>query len=65
MLLIDFLIKNIYKIKNTNNKMSSGFITESEIEEAKKLRQEEWDAVRKPEDPLMVDCFTKCYFLLN
>ncbi|XP_003747249.1 PSME3-interacting protein [Galendromus occidentalis] len=29
----------------------SKFVTESEVEEAKKKRQEEWDRVRKPEDP--------------
>lgn len=32
--------------------MSSGFVTETEIAEAKKKRQEEWDKVRKPDDPL-------------
>lgn len=32
--------------------MSSGFITESEIEAKKLTRQAEWDKVRKPEDPL-------------
>ena len=31
--------------------MSSGFVTESEIEAAKKARQEEWERVRKPDDP--------------
>jgi len=31
--------------------MSSGFVTEAEIEEKKLKRQEEWDLVRKPEDP--------------
>lgn len=31
--------------------MSSGFITESEIAEAKRVRQEEWDKVRNKEDP--------------
>lgn len=31
--------------------MSSGFITESEIAEAKRARQEEWDKVRNKEDP--------------
>lgn len=34
--------------------MSSGFITEKEVEEAKRIRQEEWDKVRKPEDPEQV-----------
>ena len=31
--------------------MSSGFVTEKEIDEQKKARQEEWERVRKPEDP--------------
>ena len=31
--------------------MSSGFVTEQEINEKKKVRQEEWDRVRKPDDP--------------
>ncbi|ODM91108.1 hypothetical protein Ocin01_15575 [Orchesella cincta] len=32
--------------------MSSGFITESEIEQQKQVRQAEWEKVRKPEDPV-------------
>jgi len=32
--------------------MSSGFVTESELEERKRVRQEEWERVRKPEDPI-------------
>ena len=31
--------------------MASGFVTETEIEEKKRVRQEEWDKVRKPDDP--------------
>lgn len=31
--------------------MSSGFITETEIAEAKRIRQEEWEKVRSKEDP--------------
>ena len=31
--------------------MSSGFETESEIAAKKKARQDEWERVRKPEDP--------------
>ena len=31
--------------------MSSGFVTEAEIEAKKKARQEEWERVRKPNDP--------------
>ncbi|XP_063710104.1 PSME3-interacting protein [Culicoides brevitarsis] len=31
--------------------MSSGFVTESEIAEAKRIRQEEWEKVRSKEDP--------------
>ncbi|CAG9820354.1 unnamed protein product [Phaedon cochleariae] len=33
--------------------MSSGFITESEAAEIRKTRQEEWEKVRKPSDPLV------------
>ncbi|XP_014241626.1 protein FAM192A isoform X2 [Cimex lectularius] len=32
--------------------MSSGFITEAEIAERRKLRQEEWERVRQPNQPL-------------
>ncbi|XP_039284063.1 PSME3-interacting protein isoform X2 [Nilaparvata lugens] len=32
--------------------MSSGFISESEIAEKRKCRQEEWEKVRKPDQPL-------------
>lgn len=32
--------------------MSSGFVTEAEIAEAKKARQEEWEKVRQPNQPL-------------
>ena len=35
----------------TLDRMSSGFETEAEIAAKKKARQEEWDRVRKPEDP--------------
>ncbi len=28
------------------------FVTEDEIEDQKKKRQEEWEKVRKPDDPL-------------
>ncbi|VDK47843.1 unnamed protein product [Cylicostephanus goldi] len=31
--------------------MSSGFVSTSELEEEKKRRQEEWERVRKPDDP--------------
>lgn len=31
--------------------MSSGFVTEAEVEERRKVRQEEWERVRKPNDP--------------
>jgi len=31
--------------------MSSGFITEAEIQEKRRVRQEEWEKVRKPEEP--------------
>lgn len=31
--------------------MSSGFVSEAEIAEAKKKRQEEWELVRQPNQP--------------
>uniref|UniRef100_A0A7G3AKU0 Putative nefa-interacting nuclear protein nip30 n=1 Tax=Lutzomyia longipalpis TaxID=7200 RepID=A0A7G3AKU0_LUTLO len=31
--------------------MSSGFVSETELAEARKQRQEEWEKVRRPEDP--------------
>uniref|UniRef100_A0AAY5L6P3 FAM192A/Fyv6 N-terminal domain-containing protein n=1 Tax=Esox lucius TaxID=8010 RepID=A0AAY5L6P3_ESOLU len=31
--------------------LSRKFVSEAEIEEKRKLRQEEWEKVRKPEDP--------------
>ena len=34
--------------------MSSGFVTENEIEERRKHRQEEWDRVRKEDEPKQV-----------
>lgn len=34
--------------------MSSGFVTEAEVEEAKRRRQEEWEKVRQPDEPLEV-----------
>lgn len=41
-------------IIKSQQKMSSGlnnFVTESEIAEARKKRQEEWEKVRQPEEP--------------
>lgn len=32
--------------------MSSGFVTESEIAEARRKRQEEWDRVRNADEPI-------------
>ncbi|XP_031640762.1 PSME3-interacting protein [Contarinia nasturtii] len=32
--------------------MSSGFVTESEVAEARKKRQEEWEKVRQPDEPM-------------
>lgn len=32
--------------------MSSGFITEAEAAEVRKRRQEEWERVRKADDPI-------------
>ncbi len=42
------------------------FVSEDELEEKRKKRQEEWEKVRKPEDPVgMVDyvCSWKNWFL--
>ena len=33
--------------------LHSGFVTETELEEKKGVRQEEWERVRKPEDPMV------------
>lgn len=32
--------------------MSSGFVTEQEVVEARQRRQEEWEKVRNPDEPL-------------
>lgn len=32
--------------------MSSGFISQAELNEQKKIRQEEWERVRSPDQPL-------------
>lgn len=32
--------------------MSSGFISEAELADARKKRQEEWERVRKADDPI-------------
>lgn len=32
--------------------MSSGFVTETELNEARQKRQEEWEKVRQPDQPL-------------
>lgn len=32
--------------------MSSGFVTESEIKEARRVRQEEWEKVRNADDQI-------------
>lgn len=32
--------------------MSSGFVTEAEVQEARRIRQEEWEKVRKPDQPV-------------
>ena len=31
--------------------MSSGFVSEGDLEEARKKRQEEWEKVRQPDQP--------------
>lgn len=32
--------------------MSSGFVTEAEVAEARQKRQEEWEKVRQPDQPM-------------
>lgn len=43
--------------------MSSGFVTESEIAEARKKRQEEWEKVRQPDEPLgnVLQAISMCF----
>lgn len=41
--------------------MSSGFVTESEIAEARQKRQEEWEKVRQPDQPLGKRTLTICF----
>ena len=47
--------KKIRKYKIFQNcdiaRMASGFISENVLEEKRRQRQEEWEKVRKPEDP--------------
>lgn len=51
--------------------MSSGFVTESEINEARQRRQEEWEKVRQPDEPLgtlfinfkKILIFSRCLFI--
>lgn len=47
--------------------MSSGFITESEILEARRRRQEEWDKVRTEDQPQgkIVICFDQCLSMVG
>lgn len=40
--------------------MSSGFVTETELAEARQKRQEEWEKVRQPDQPLG-NTFPKMY----
>lgn len=42
--------------------MSSGFISEAEIAEQRRIRQEEWERVRTADQPL--GCYN-FYFLFN
>lgn len=37
--------------------MSSGFVSETELAEARKKRQEEWEKVRRPDDPEGISIF--------
>lgn len=40
--------------------MSSGFVTEAEVQEARRIRQEEWEKVRKPDQPIGKDMSGPC-----
>lgn len=35
-----------------NSRMLNAFVSENDLEERRKKRQEEWEKVRKPEDPV-------------
>ena len=48
--LLTFEVTNGGRIEDEVN-MSSGFVKEADLEEARKKRQEEWDKVRKPDEP--------------
>lgn len=48
--IISYLICIYYH--NLPFKMSSGFITETEASDIRKRKQEEWERVRKADDPM-------------
>lgn len=41
--------------------MSSGFVTETEIAEARQKRQDEWEKVRQPDQPFGREKYHKFY----
>lgn len=45
--------------------MSSGFISEAEIAEQRRIRQEEWERVRTADQPLGYCYFHFIYYLLT
>lgn len=45
-------INPIQNEKESSGNMSSGFVTETELAEARQKRQEEWEKVRQPDEPL-------------
>lgn len=52
----------LFSDKN-GHKMSSGFVTETELAEARQKRQEEWEKVRQPDQPL--GKFHRCWTLYS
>lgn len=48
----NFLPSFLVNFNFDRKKMSNKFVTESQIEEQKRQRQEEWNKTRKEDDPL-------------
>jgi hypothetical protein len=46
--LANLFVLSIFPLTDT---MSSGFISEAELAEKRRIRQEEWEKVRKPGQP--------------
>ncbi|XP_075229018.1 PSME3-interacting protein isoform X4 [Lycorma delicatula] len=52
LLKIIFIMKYMVYFQTIKFKMSSGFISENELAEKRRCRQEEWEKVRRPDQPL-------------